>query len=172
MSWIKHCLATCVSTSLYSCSLDVDNNVLRHTHSNVIALVSRSRFVWYRKQSLNMRSSTTMVAERGSTFVIFKSRLIGKTTTHPSEPAALDFLWQAALVESCSVVKSLISDYNITHGSTLYASGGLNGGSRGDHERFQHDYHFWHDRSIKEFIEYFESIWTMDQKLSYEEVAT
>ena len=32
------------------------------------------------------------------------------------------------------------------------------------------DYLFWHDRSVKELIEYFDSTWTMDQKLSYEEI--
>ena len=28
----------------------------------------------------------------------------------------------------------------------------------------------WHDRSIKELVEYFDSAWIMDQKLSYEEI--
>ena len=29
---------------------------------------------------------------------------------------------------------------------------------------------FWHDRSIKELIEYFDSNWTMDQKFSFEDI--
>ena len=29
---------------------------------------------------------------------------------------------------------------------------------------------FWHGRSIKEFVEYSDSTWTMDQKLSHEEI--
>ena len=34
------------------------------------------------------------------------------------------------------------------------------------------DYIFWHDKSIKELIRYFDSSWTMDLKLSYEEIET
>ena len=32
------------------------------------------------------------------------------------------------------------------------------------------DYLFWHDRSIKELIEYFDSTWILHEKLSYEDI--
>ena len=119
-----------------------------------------------------------------------------------SKRAANDLQWKAA--QRCE----MISDCNITHGSTLYVSGRVKGcaaisaeeitiafsmmsagaqGNRRGHrtrpeERILSDevhqhasvrqlhvvgqgYILWHDRSVVEVIEYFDSNWMTDQKL-------
>ena len=78
------------------------------------------------------------------------------------------------------------SDYNNIHGSTLCTSGRLKGGATMSAEEITNacvmfnmpvsgnfklkDYLFQHDRSIKELIEYFDSTWIADQRLSFAEI--
>ena len=99
-----------------------------------------------------------MVAERGSTFTIFVKASIGNTITLDVDKSdAVDNIKSKILGKEGTFAdqqrltfsgkepedERLISDYNVTHGSTLYTSGETQrrsrSVSRGDDERLDKD---------------------------------